>query len=143
MLHEFYGIFLVGIITIIQYLPILGSRKFILLIISSIIASPVLFLNFSFENPEIWILVVTPSIAYINYLGYKHSKYIESMIILYVNQQILESNNFVISISEIIKLVDKDLEELSIITNKEKYIKSTIEVLKKNNTLLPTIQIII
>ena len=53
----------------------------------------------------------------------------------------MESNDYRISVSKIIEIVDKDLKELSIINDK-KYIKETIDIFKKKSMIPHIIKII-
>ncbi len=142
MPEQFYMMIFGLIAPIIYKLPILGTKKFIILSVSMLVWLPfVLSRPSSFISNEVWI-GVSIFIFYVLYLGYKHSKYIESVIILYVNQQIMESSDYRISISKIIEIVDEDLKELSIINDKDKYIKETIEIFKKKSIIPPSIKII-
>jgi len=142
MFSEFNVIYFALIGLIIQYgLPILNSKKFILSFVLLLVFSTQYVFSPFEENNMLFIMFIGLGLL-ICILGYKHSKKIEGKIITYINQHIIGTNTYIVSISDVDKIVEKDLKELSVINNKEKYIKNIIEVLLKKGLIPKYINVI-
>lgn len=130
-------ILFVSLVSIIQlYLPVLFSVKYILLLILSFVYS-LKFLFFSFDENSIFFLMFGGLVSVILFLGYKKSKKVEGQIIDFVNQQIIGTTTYSVSILEIKKIIEKDLRDISFSNNQDKTIKDIIEVLS-NKGLVPS-----